>query len=209
MSRRAIIDSFPTPLGWFTIAADESSGALVCVHIGDAAVRAPDLGLPRGWEGAPCWLLADAALESRATQTLRSAREQLAQYAAGKRAAFDLPLGHRHGLFGTAFQQRAWDALLAIPFGDTRSYAQQAVAVGNPKAVRAVGAANGQNRLAVVIPCHRVIGAGGGLVGYAGGVEIKKRLLEHEREALVAHHRTRAANVSTRGPCNLVAAVNG
>lgn len=202
---RVLIESFPTPLGWFTVAADEGSGALLAVHIGECAAEPGSLGLPRGCVGVACRSsggrevttlesrAADSAAPSHGLQTLTAAREQLEQYAAGERTEFDLPLGHRHGLLGTEFQRRAWDALLAIPFAETRSYAQQAQAIGNPKAVRAIGAANGQNRLAVVIPCHRVIGSGGALVGYAGGVDVKKRLLEHERAMVVASARDAAA----------------
>lgn len=102
--------------------------------------------------------------------------EQLAQYFTWQRQVFDLPLDP----FGTPFQQRVWQALQAIPFGETRSYGEQARAIGKPSAVRAVGAANGRNPLSIVIPCHRVIGANGKLTGYAGGLRLKRALLEHE-----------------------------
>lgn len=102
---------------------------------------------------------------------------QLIEYGRGERTAFDLPLAQ----FGTPFQQQVWAELRRIPFGQTRTYAQVAAAIGRPAAVRAVGAANGQNPIAVIVPCHRVIGASGQLVGYAGGLELKRRLLEHER----------------------------
>lgn len=102
---------------------------------------------------------------------------QLQEYFAGKRTQFDLPL-----LFsGTAFQKQAWRALLTIPYGETRSYSEQAQLTGNPKAVRAVGRANGLNGIAIVVPCHRVIGKSGKLAGYAGGVDKKKFLLNLER----------------------------
>lgn len=81
---------------------------------------------------------------------------------------------------GTDFQRQAWSALIQIPYGQTRSYAQQAAVIGRPSAVRAVGAANGRNPIPVIIPCHRVIGSGGTLTGYAGGTELKARLLELE-----------------------------
>lgn len=102
--------------------------------------------------------------------------EQLAAYFAGSRTAFDLALDP----VGTPFELAVWAALREIPFGQTRSYGQLARSLGNPAAVRAVGRANGRNPLAIVVPCHRVIGAGGTLVGYAGGVERKRWLLDHE-----------------------------
>ncbi len=103
---------------------------------------------------------------------------QLQEYFAGKRTAFDLPIGFR----GTEFQQQAWQALLSIPYGETRSYSEQARLIGNPKAVRAVGRANGMNPIAIVVPCHRVIGKSGKLTGYAGGLDIKFFLLDLESQ---------------------------
>lgn len=102
---------------------------------------------------------------------------QLEEYLAGKRREFSVPLSPR----GTPFQQRVWNALCAIPYGETRSYRQIAEAVGNPAACRAVGMANNRNPIAILIPCHRVVGADGSLVGYAAGLETKRRLLELER----------------------------
>ena len=103
-------------------------------------------------------------------------RAQLAQYFAGERREFTLPL-HPHG---TAFQLRVWEALRAIPYGETASYGATASAIGAPTASRAVGMANGQNPISIVVPCHRVIGAAGALTGYAGGLEAKQWLLAHE-----------------------------
>ncbi len=103
---------------------------------------------------------------------------QLEEYLDGRRAAFTLPLRPA----GTAFQQRVWKALEEIPYGSTRTYAQIAAQAGNPRACRAVGMANHQNPIAIFIPCHRVIGAGGALTGYAGGLELKKKLLELEKQ---------------------------
>ncbi|MBL9077905.1 MAG: methylated-DNA--[protein]-cysteine S-methyltransferase [Planctomycetes bacterium] len=105
---------------------------------------------------------------------------QLEQYFAGERRTFDLELAPA----GTPFQQRAWRALRRIPFGATRSYQQQAAAIGNPRAMRAVGAANGRNPIAIVVPCHRVIGKDGSLVGFGGGLDCKRRLLAHEAAVL-------------------------
>ena len=109
--------------------------------------------------------------------------DQLDQYFAGDRDSFDLPLEPE----GTEFQRAVWNALTEIPFGETRSYGEIAVAVGRPKAARAVGMANNRNPIAVIVPCHRVIGSGGALVGYAGGLERKTWLLDHEREARSAN----------------------
>ncbi len=104
---------------------------------------------------------------------------QLREYFAGSRTQFDLPLAPA----GTAFQLDAWTALRAIPYGETRSYTEQAAALGRPRAVRAVGSANGRNPIAIVVPCHRVVGSRGGLTGYGGGVDRKRWLLAHEQDA--------------------------
>ncbi|MBA2408483.1 MAG: methylated-DNA--[protein]-cysteine S-methyltransferase [Gammaproteobacteria bacterium] len=105
---------------------------------------------------------------------------ELADYFAGSLRRFSVPLSYR----GTTFQQRVWEQLLAIPYGETRSYEQLAIATGNPKAVRAVGHANGLNRICILIPCHRVINKDGRLGGYGGGLRRKQYLLEHERANL-------------------------
>jgi methylated-DNA-[protein]-cysteine S-methyltransferase len=107
---------------------------------------------------------------------LALAARQLTEYFAGKRKRFELPLAPQ----GTPFQQSVWAALAQIPWGALRSYADIARAIERPKAVRAVGAANGRNPLPIVVPCHRVIGSNGSLTGFAGGLEIKRRLLELE-----------------------------
>lgn len=107
---------------------------------------------------------------------LLRAVQQLQEYFAGTRNRFDLELDFA----GTDFQKKVWQALLTIPFGETRSYSQIAEQIGNPSAVRAVGAANGKNPISIVAPCHRVIGASGKLTGFAGGLEAKERLLTLE-----------------------------
>lgn len=107
----------------------------------------------------------------------RQAIRELNEYFAGERTEFSLPLQPS----GTEFQKKVWLALREIPYGETRSYGQIAQAVGNPKACRAVGMANNRNPISIVVPCHRVIGANGGLTGYGGGLPIKERLLELER----------------------------
>jgi methylated-DNA-[protein]-cysteine S-methyltransferase len=108
--------------------------------------------------------------------TLAAAGQQLAEYAEGRRRTFDVPVR----LEGTAFQRRVWDALAKIPYGQTRSYGDIAAAIGRPGASRAVGQANHQNPVAPMIPCHRVITSTGTLGGYGGGMDLKRRLLEHE-----------------------------
>jgi methylated-DNA-[protein]-cysteine S-methyltransferase len=105
------------------------------------------------------------------------AERQLKEYFAGKRRTFSLKLD----LEGTPFQLKVWKALLTIPFGETRSYAQIASQIGRPRAARAVGAANGRNPVSIVAPCHRVVGSTGTLTGFAGGLETKARLLALER----------------------------
>lgn len=115
-------------------------------------------------------------LERGSNATLELAVRELKEYFAGKRKAFSLPLD----LDGTEFQKQAWRALLSIPYGRTFSYAEQARAMKRPTAVRAVGAANGRNPVCIVVPCHRVVGADGSLTGYAGGMHVKKALLELE-----------------------------
>lgn len=107
--------------------------------------------------------------------------EQVREYLDEKRRYFDLPLQ----LQGTDFQLKVWKALCEIPFGETRSYKQIAEKIGNSKAIRAVGMANNKNPIAVIVPCHRVIGSNGKLVGYAGGLKIKQRLLRIEKNKLL------------------------
>ncbi len=102
---------------------------------------------------------------------------QLGEYFAGKRKAFSIALDMR----GTRFQKDVWEALRAIPFGETRSYGQLAKQLGNPRATRAVGAANGRNPVSIIVPCHRVIGSSGKLTGFAGGLETKAHLLSLEK----------------------------
>jgi methylated-DNA-[protein]-cysteine S-methyltransferase len=121
----------------------------------------------------------------------REARIQLESYFAGELCVFELPLGP----LGTDFQRRAWEELLRIPYGAIISYAEQARRMGRPGAARAVGAANGRNPIAIVVPCHRVIGANGSLGGYGGGLPVKEWLLEHE--ATVAR-RSRSIHLHAR-----------
>ncbi|WP_305080697.1 methylated-DNA--[protein]-cysteine S-methyltransferase [Microbulbifer sediminum] len=157
-----VYEIYPTAFGDVCIAAEDSGPQAGLVALGFVRDgQAP--GIRPGWQRRSCALTDKASV-------------QLGEYLAGNRQAFDLRLHPP----GTPFQQRVWTALRDIPFGETRSYRQQAEALGNPKAVRAVARANGANPLAIVIPCHRVIGADGTLTGYAGGLELKARLLTLE-----------------------------
>ena len=140
---------FESPLGMLTIA--EENGALVSLRLGSE----------------------DYCGE---TPLLLEAKEQLLEYFAGKRKAFDLPLRAD----GTDFQKRVWDAMAHIPYGETRSYSQIAAQIGSPRACRAVGMACKCNPIAIILPCHRVVGAKGAPVGYAYGLSAKKYLLDLE-----------------------------
>ncbi|NBB12713.1 methylated-DNA--[protein]-cysteine S-methyltransferase [Pseudomonas sp. SLFW] len=129
------------------------------------------------WENdRPNRVLLGPMTEAPHSEILDQAEQQLAEYFAGTRNRFDLPLDFH----GTDFQKKVWHALLAIPFGETRSYLQIAIEIGNPAAVRAVGAANGKNPISIVAPCHRVIGSSGALTGFAGGLAAKELLLTLE-----------------------------
>jgi len=123
---------------------------------------------------------APGAANPRALDLLVRVRQQLNEYFAGQRKAFDLPLRYA----GSPFQQRVWAGLLSIGYGETLSYLDLARRLGDEKSLRAVGQANGQNPIAIVIPCHRVIGAGGALTGYGGGLGRKRWLLDHEARVL-------------------------
>ncbi len=149
-----------SPLGDLLVARDEQGITHLCLPAGKHP-RDPVEG----------WTCDDNAFDD--------VRAQLGEYFAGVRADFDLPLHPA----GSDFQQRVWLALREIPFGETRSYGQQAAAIGAPSAaVRAVGSANGRNPISIIVPCHRVIGANGDLVGYGGGLPAKKWLLGHEAQ---------------------------
>ena len=119
----------------------------------------------------------EEVLEKNETALLKEAIKQLNEYFDGQRSSFDLQLEPQ----GTEFQKKVWNALKEIPFGETRSYGEIAKIIGNEKASRAVGMANNKNPIPIIVPCHRVIGANGKLVGYAGGIDIKERLLNIEK----------------------------
>ena len=129
------------------------------------------------WEvERPNRVILDVLEEDQTNPILCKTERQLAEYFAGERVKFELELDFA----GTDFQKKVWQALLTIPFGETRSYSDIAHQIGNPKAVRAVGAANGKNPISIIAPCHRVIGMNGSLTGFAGGLETKRILLKLE-----------------------------
>jgi methylated-DNA-[protein]-cysteine S-methyltransferase len=148
----------PTPVGELLLVAVD--GALVRAHF--APYEEP------------------ASAPSPDEPVLVEAARQLAEHFAGERTSFDLPLAPP----GTAFQHRVWDELRRVPYGTTVTYGQIAARLGDPRCVRAVGLANGRNPIAVVVPCHRVIGSDGKLRGYAGGIQRKQRLLALESSSL-------------------------
>ncbi len=148
-----------TPVGQLTLVAHDQ--ALVAVL----------------WENDdPMRVKLSESFEQKAHPLLVEIEKQLVEYFAGQRTQFTIPLDFQ----GTAFQKSVWSALLQIPFGETRSYKEIAESIGNIKAVRAVGAANGKNPISIIAPCHRVIGANGKLVGFAGGLKNKDILLNLE-----------------------------
>jgi len=148
------------------VEADIAGWMALRLTAGAAGIRAIDFDLSRPTDG----------VRNAANPLLIEAERQLRAYFAGELRRFQLPLDPA----GTAFQKRVWGELESIPYGETRSYSQIAGAIGSPRAVRAVGAANGANPVPIVVPCHRVIGSSGKLVGYGGGLPLKKRLLELE-----------------------------
>ena len=150
-------DDFNTPIGKLHVAADDSG--LRFVMFENNKYHAPH---QEDWK--------------RDKVATKDAREQLLQYFAGERKEFDLMLNP----VGTQFQIQTWNMLAKIPFGETWSYGQLANKINSPKAVRAVGAANGRNPIPIILPCHRVIGSNGMLTGFGGGLPTKRWLLEHE-----------------------------
>ena len=158
-----VSSTYASPVGTLTLVAG-AAGLRAVIWPGRDAAR---VGLP------------GRAARAGASSTLEAAARQLDEYFAGTRRSFELPLD----LHGTPFQLAAWRALAEIPYGETRSYAEQAARLGRPSAVRAVGAANGRNPLSIVLPCHRVIGSDGALRGFGGGPEVKAGLLAFEAGA--------------------------
>lgn len=144
--------------------------------LGAVTLQANEQGLLGVWFETHTTKPEDLGIQEDSFPIFQSVKEQLERYFAGDAVQFDVPIAAK----GTPFQQSVWHALTTIPYGETWSYAQLADAIGNPKAVRAVGLANGKNPVSVIVPCHRVIGKNGKLTGYAGGIERKQRLLTIE-----------------------------
>ena len=153
MNDITLYTQIPSPIGQLLLEGNEQ--ALQGLYMAPAAPR-------------PGW--------SNAREPFANAVEQLEQYFAGERVEFDLELDMR----GTDFQKNVWEALLTIPYGETRSYGEIARQIGRPDRARAVGAANGSNPISIIVPCHRVIGSDGSLTGYGGGLDRKRFLLDHE-----------------------------
>lgn len=152
---------FETPIGTLRVVGDDDG--LERIDLPNAAAGNPD----------PAW----RERRRPSAGPLLEAKRQLREYFDGARRDFDLPLAP----VGSEFQRRVWDELRRIPYGETVSYGELARRIGRPTASRAVGAANGRNPLAIVVPCHRVIGSDGTLIGYGGGLPVKETLLAHER----------------------------
>ncbi|MEF9907550.1 methylated-DNA--[protein]-cysteine S-methyltransferase [Streptomyces sp. P9-A2] len=184
MKRHTVIDS---PYGPLTLVAD-ADGVLCGLYMTGQRHRPPEETF--GDRVGPGSAAAPAA------RAFADAGEQLEAYFAGGLKEFTLELSPH----GTPFQRRVWDLLTDIPYGETRTYGELAGALGSPKASRAVGLANGRNPIGIVIPCHRVIGASGGLTGYGGGLDRKQRLLDFERGPALFEVRQSPPAESVRGP---------
>lgn len=160
----------------YTTTLTSPAGPLVCVVDDTGALVRIEFAKGRDAAQMRAQLARAGARAVDDSERTRAVREQLRDYFGGRRTDFDLPLAPR----GTPFQQTVWRALARIPFGETRTYADIARAVGKPRAARAVGRATGANPIPIVIPCHRVVGSDGSLVGFGGGLDVKEILLAHE-----------------------------
>ena len=160
----------PTPIGPLTLVASPSGLRAVLWSVDDAT-RVPGVAL----DETPS--RSDKAPARSEGVIIDQAAEELDEYFEGARRSFDVPLDP----VGTAFQRRAWAALRTIPYGETVTYGEQAERLGDRRKARAVGAANGRNPISIIVPCHRVVGSNGSLTGFAGGLDVKAWLLDHER----------------------------
>ncbi len=160
-------------------------GDLLLISDGEALTG---LHLPQH-DGSLAPLPTTGTASRRDDRVFRDVRNQLRAYFDGELFAFDFPMT----MSGTPFQRLAWSGLLTIPFGETVSYAEQARRIGRPGSSRAVGSANGRNPIAIVVPCHRVIGSNGSLTGYGGGLDLKRWLIDHEASVLGDQARRRAS----------------
>lgn len=157
------ISFFNSPVGWLKLQASDSGLELLILNATPSVDEQAD------------------AQQMPVHPILKLAHTQLSEYFSGIRFQFDLPLS----LSGTHFQQHCWHALCQIPYAETRCYQDIAIEIENPKAVRAVGMANNRNPIAIIVPCHRVIGKNGSLVGYGGGLSIKQWLLDFEKQHVI------------------------
>jgi methylated-DNA-[protein]-cysteine S-methyltransferase len=165
--------TLPSPIGRLSIVADDQAIVAICWDT-ESPEHDPDAHNPALAKLDGIDAIVD--VEPADHPVLAAAVEQLGEYFAGRRTEFDLPLAPH----GTSFQRQAWEALRTIPFGETITYGEQARRLGDKNKSRAVGAANGQNPIPIVVPCHRVVGSNGHLTGFAGGIGVKAWLLEHE-----------------------------
>ncbi len=163
-------------LYWGRVTSEQGTCTVIATEKGICWSGTPGTDLEYGLNWLARRLVIARVSEEESVEPLRQALDQLRRYFAGERVQFSCPLDLR----GTAFQISVWKELYRIPYGQTRTYAQIADAIGSPKAVRAVGAANGANPVAVIVPCHRVIGSNGALTGYGGGLPMKEWLLALE-----------------------------
>lgn len=170
MKNAVLFTTMPSPIGSITIA--RTNKGICSITFGESTKTLMSLRL---WSQR--WLQQDELLRGE-DPLLDSVKEELQQYFEGKRTEFSVPLD----LHGTPFQKIVWQQLLKIPYGETRSYKEIAMAIDTPKAVRAIGGANHNNPISIIVPCHRVIGSNGALVGYGGGLTIKEQLLELEQQ---------------------------
>jgi len=166
-SRKIFYTEMESPIGYLTIAS--TAKGICWIDFGKSKDSLPAL---QRWSKR--WISSDQFIVG--DKELQEAKEQLQQYFEKKRKMFDIPID----LYGTSFQKLVWQSLITIPYGQVLSYKDIAIQINAPKAVRAIGGANHQNPVPIIIPCHRVIGTNGNLVGYSGGIDIKRSLLTLE-----------------------------
>ena len=167
-----------TTLHWSSVSSPRGSCVILATEHGICWLGTPGTSLDMGLNWVQRKMAFSSVVEDISIEPLRQAVDQLGRYFAGERVQFTCPLD----LHGTPFQLKVWNALTRIPYGERRSYTEIAREIGHPSAVRAVGAANGANPIAIIVPCHRVIGSNGSLTGYGGGLPTKAWLLDLEKK---------------------------
>ena len=174
--------------GYVNITVEQLSGSPIMKYythyqspVGNLTLQCSETGLLGAWFDKQKTAPNELGVESKEHPILQQAVKEYEEYFNGSRLVFDVATDAQ----GTEFQKQVWAMLKTIPFGQTWSYQALALAINNPKAVRAVGMANGKNPLSIIVPCHRVIGKNGKLTGYAGGIDNKQFLLKHESEKLL------------------------